>query len=111
MGTITQHVVRRLALVLPEVEESSHHGRPDLRVRGKIFATLPVETNTVNMKITPENLYGLLKREPEIFSKVWGDRWIGVDLGQVTEASIASLLEDAWRLTAPKGLIRRFDEK
>ena len=109
--TTTQDAVRRLALALPEVEESSHHGRPDLRVGGKIFATLPVGENTTNVKITPENLRSLLDREPEVFSRVWGDRWVGVDLDRVSEAGIAPLLEDGWRLAAPKRLVRAFDER
>lgn len=109
MAGVSQDVVRGLALRLPAVEESSHHGRPDLRVRGKIFATLPVETNSTNLKITPDNFRSLLEREPVVFSKVWGDRWVGVDLDQVSEAGIASLLEDAWRLVAPQALVRQLD--
>jgi hypothetical protein len=97
-------------LALPEVEESAHHGRPDLRVRGKIFATLPTESNSANVKITPENFHALLEREPGVFSKVWGDRWVGVDLDEISESGIAALLEDAWRLTAPKSLVRQLDE-
>jgi hypothetical protein len=46
---------RRLALALPEAEERAHGGRPDFRVRGKVFATLG----------WPDAEYGMVKLTPE----------------------------------------------
>ena len=109
--TTTQDHVRQFALSLPGVEESSHRGRPDLRVGGKIFATLPTETASVNVKIAPENLEHLLKREPETFSSIWGQRWVGVALARISFHEVCLLLEDAWRLTAPKRLQRELDAR
>ena len=31
---------RRIALSLPNAEQGSHHGQPDFRIGGRIFATL-----------------------------------------------------------------------
>ena len=94
---ISQQEARRFGLGLPGVEESSHHGRPDLRVGGKIFATLP-EGERVNTKIEPHNLEALVHRDPEVFSRVWGDRWIGIELTSAEASEVRLLLEDAWRL-------------
>lgn len=86
-----------------------HHGRLDIRVRNKIFATLPPD-GTVVLKITPENLETLTKLEPGTFGRVWGDRWVGVDPNQLSTKDVRELLFDAWKLAAPKRLIREFEE-
>ncbi|MDH3205545.1 MAG: MmcQ/YjbR family DNA-binding protein [Gemmatimonadota bacterium] len=106
-----QDQVRGFALSLPGVEESSHRGRPDLRVGGKIFATLPTESAAVNLKIAPENLEHLVARDPATFSSVWGQHWLGVALERISFDQICLLLEDAWRLTAPKRLLRELDAR
>jgi 8-oxo-dGTP pyrophosphatase MutT (NUDIX family)/predicted DNA-binding protein (MmcQ/YjbR family) len=106
----SQEDARLYVASLPGVEESSHHGRPDLRVAGKIFATLPAEGSSVNVKITPQNLEILLAREPRTFTRVWGERWVGVRLEAISYEEMVVLLEDAWRLTAPKRLQRELDE-
>lgn len=46
---LTQADARALALALPETHEASHMGTPDLRVRDKIFATLPPAGRTVSI--------------------------------------------------------------
>jgi hypothetical protein len=103
--TLTQNDVRRLALALPEAEEGAHMGHPDLRVRNKIFASLPAKPGTVAMKIRPENLDVLVRSDPETFSDVWGGRWLGVKLGRVSERMLKDLLKEAWELTAPRTLV------
>ena len=64
---LTQEEVRALALSLPEAQLSSHMGRPDLRVRNKIFATLPQDGRTVNMNTTPQGLDMLLRDGSDAF--------------------------------------------
>lgn len=106
--SLTQDEVRAFALSLPETHESSHHGTPDLRVRNKIFATLPAEGNAVNVKIVPDDLAMLVRSDPEAFRDLWGGRWLGVDLGRVDAGLIRELVVDAWCLTAPKSLVRAY---
>jgi hypothetical protein len=100
----TQSDVRRLALSLPETHEHAHFGRPDLRVRNKIFATLPPDGRTVNLKSTRPNLAALVATDPETFRDVWGGMWVGVDLARVDAEVLRVLVVDAWRLAAPKSL-------
>jgi len=78
-------------------------GHTDFRVCNKIFASLP-KPGQVAMKIAPENLDALVRSDPETFKDVWGGRWLGVNLDRVTRPVLRDLLEDAWRLTAPKSL-------
>jgi hypothetical protein len=101
---ITAAVVRRLALALPEATESSHFDHPDFRVRNKIFATLPKDGGMVCLKTTPANLDALVSFDATTFRDVWRARWIGVRLDGVTVPMLRELLEDAWRLAAPKRL-------
>ena len=82
-------------------------GTPDFRVRNKIFATLPPSLpGQVNLKVTPANLDALVRRAPATYRDVWGGRWIGVTLADIARAELRDLLRDAWRLAAPKALLR-----
>ena len=100
----TQDQVRAFALALPEAHEHSHMGRPDLRVRNKIFATLPQEGHSVNIKTTPLALDMLLRSDPETYHDVWGGRAVGVDLARVEPSELRELLVEGYRLAAPKTL-------
>ncbi|MFN8571173.1 MAG: MmcQ/YjbR family DNA-binding protein [Gemmatimonadaceae bacterium] len=103
---LTPQNIRTLALALPEVEERAHMGRPDFRVRNKIFATLPPDGRSFNVKIAPVNLDALVTASPETYRDVWAGRWVGVQLKGVSAQEATQLLEDAWNLVAPS-LLRR----
>ena len=105
-----QDLVRRLALALPETREQAHFGRPDLRVRNRIFATFPEDGRTVNLKTTPVNLDALVATDSSTFRKVWGDRWVGVELSRVHRSVLRDLIVEAWRLAAPKRLAAALEE-
>jgi len=106
---LTEERVRAFALSLPEAAESSHHGTPDFRVRNKIFATLPPAGGAVNVKCRPEDVDALVRLDPESFRDAWGVRWLGIDLGRVEAERVRELIVDAWRLAAPRALVRAFD--
>jgi hypothetical protein len=101
---LTQDDARALALALPEAHEGAHMGHADLRVRNKVFASLPRDARMVAVKTTPENLDALVRSDPETFRDVWGGRWVGVTLSRVSRATLRELLTDAWALTAPGSL-------
>lgn len=108
--TWSQEEVRRFALSLPEAHEHSHFGRPDLRVRNKIFATLPEDGRTVNLKATPLDLDLLVRSDPEAYRDVWGGRWVGVELSRVAPDTLRSLILDSYCLAAPKRLAASVQE-
>jgi hypothetical protein len=99
--------LRRVALALPEAQEKSHFGKPDFRVRNKIFASLP-EANRAVVKLTPEQQDMLVTAEPSVFSPVpggWGRRgWTSVALARCDEVTLKSALRAAWKNVAPKSL-------
>jgi hypothetical protein len=97
----TQALVRRLALALPGVIESSHQGTPDFRVNGKIFATLPPKhPGRVVLKVEPAELDFRARQDSAIYQDVWGGRWMGVELALITRAQLGELLQAAWELAA-----------
>jgi hypothetical protein len=102
---ITAATVRRLALALPEAVEGAHFGHADFRVGGKIFAGLPNDGASVNLKTTPVNLDALVTADPGTFRDAWGGRWVGVRLDRVSLPVLRGLMTDAWRLVAPKRLV------
>ncbi|HET6765691.1 MAG TPA: MmcQ/YjbR family DNA-binding protein [Longimicrobiaceae bacterium] len=108
-GRLDQQAVRAFALTLPEAHEGAHQGGPDLRVRNKIFATLPVGTGRVHLKVAPAHLPLLIQRDPDVFSDVWAGRWAGVRLDAADPAEVRQLLIDAYRLVAPKRLCDSLD--
>lgn len=106
MVTIAQ--VRKLALALPEAEESSHFGQPDFRVRGKIFADVSPDGSYATLKMTPELQAMMLSARPEAFfpaAGYWGRQgWTRYHMSKVQPGELQGLLEEAWLLVAPKRL-------
>ena len=64
---------RKIATRLPEAIESAHMGRPDFRVRGKVFASLGYPDAGWGMvKLTPEQQALCLEAEPAMFAPAKG---------------------------------------
>jgi hypothetical protein len=111
---------RRMALSMPEAIESSHMGHPDFRVKGKIFATLftprdDQQQRTWGMvKLTPQQQREFIDANPEIFEPVaggWGARGATkVNLKSADKASLRTAMLAAWRNTAPKTLVKKFEQ-
>lgn len=101
-------VFRSIALSLPEAEEKAHFGKPDFRVRNRIFASLPAGHAVV--KLTPDQQEMLTAAEPDVFASVgggWGRQgWTKVAFAGADEATVRSALTTAWRNVAPVALIR-----
>ena len=106
---------RSLALSMPEATEESHMNHPDFRVRGKIFATLGPEEAWGMVKLTPEQQGLFVRSEPKVFQPVkggWGRKGATyVQLEAATETSVRQAMIAAWRNTAPKRLVKQFEEE
>ena len=37
--------------------------------------------------------------------------WVAIDLARVDDEELAELIEEAWRTTAPKRVVKAFDER
>ena len=106
--------LRELALALPETEEKlTWEVHPTFRVRDKIFAILSEDEKSVRVKATKQAQEALVGSEPRTFfvpSYVGRHGWVGINLDRVDAVELEELLEEAWRLTAPKKMVRAFDE-
>ncbi|MEY2577162.1 MAG: hypothetical protein QOF80_2649 [Verrucomicrobiota bacterium] len=101
---------RRIALSLPEAEESAHMSHPDFRVGGKIFATLGYPDDDHGMVILPpQEQTRFVESHPKVFTPAkgaWGKRGsTAVSLGAVDKATLKRAIEIAWRKRAPKDLL------
>jgi hypothetical protein len=101
---------RRIALSLPEAEESAHMSHPDFRVGGKIFATLGYPDDDHGMVILPpEEQARFVQTYPKVFTPAkgaWGKRGsTAVNLTAVDKTTLKRAMEIAWRQRAPKDLL------
>jgi len=98
---------RRIALSLPGTEESSHMGKPDFRVGGKIFATLAsAEHGYGNLMLTLEQQAAFVEELPEVFLPIaggWGRMGMThIRLAVAKEDVLAGALRAAWKLRLEK---------
>jgi hypothetical protein len=101
---------RRMALRMPEAEESAHMSHPDFRVGGKIFATLGYPDMDHGMVILPpEEQARFVDTYANVFAPAkgaWGKRGsTSVCLEAVDKATLKRAVEMAWRNKAPKDLL------
>jgi hypothetical protein len=112
---MTVNEFRRIAVSLPEVEESAHMDHPDFRIGGKIFAALGYPDKGWGMvKLTPEQQRIFIQANPGVFSPAngaWGRQ--GSTLVRLKAASAEAVHEAmtaAWLARAPKKIIKHLDK-
>jgi len=101
--------VRAIAAKLPDVEASTIHGAPSLKVRGKLLACAALhrsaEPNTLAVRIGFNRRAELVAAEPDVFYVT--DHYLNyptvlVRLSRVRRDSLADLLHAAWQFVASK---------
>ena len=103
----TFETVRELALALPAVEEGSSYGTPAFRVRGKLFARMWEDGETLVLKIGFDARELLMQADPKTFyitDHYRGYPCVLVRLPVTEPGQLRDLLEEAWRFNAPKRL-------
>ncbi len=104
--------LRTICLALPEAVEGEGVGSPSFKVRDKIFAMHHPHQGRSSMWCkAPSGLQGVLvENEPERFfvpPYVGKNGWVGVWLDvELDWSQIRDLVEDSYRMTAPKRLIK-----
>lgn len=117
-----QEDVRRIALALPEaVQEKDGNG---YRVKGKLFVwtylerVVPKEPRVPNPEVVAVRVNGegekqiLLAADPTKFfttAHYTGYPAILVRLPEIEVDELTELITDAWRIQAPKSLVKKFD--
>ncbi len=99
---------RKLVLSFADAEELAHHGHPDFRVGGKIFATLGYPDQTHGMvQLTPEQQSEFRHDHPQVFSPAagkWGQKGSTiVNLPKATKTVLQTAVEAAWKNAVSKG--------
>lgn len=106
---MTSDDFRTLALRQFEAVESSHMGKADFRVRGKIFATLRDEEGLGTLKLAPGDQQAILATNGACArpaAGAWGARgWTVFGLADVDSVQMAVWLKHAWAAAAPKSLV------
>jgi hypothetical protein len=98
---------------LPEVEEGTWYRTPCLRVRKKSFCRLKEDGETLVVRVVDlQDKEALLRGRPDLyFTTPHYDRYpyVLVRLADADPGELRELLEDAWRVTAPKRLVSARD--
>lgn len=97
---------------LPGVAEGSSYGTPAFKVRGKLFARLHQDGESLVVRVDPEQRELLLRAGDEAFfiTDHYRDHpWMQVRLAVVDHGQLQALLHYAWRLRAPPALLKQHD--
>ena len=103
----TLDTVRKLALELPEVEESTTYGSPAFKVHGKLLACIAinksVEPDTVAVSLDFDQRAELLAIDPKVYYLT--DHYVSypvvlVRLSQIQPDALRDLLGTSWQFVA-----------
>ncbi|MFC7621982.1 MmcQ/YjbR family DNA-binding protein [Microlunatus sp. GCM10028923] len=98
----------RLVDLLPEVERSEGPDWTGFKVHGKGFGYLWERTATVGLKQTIAEQLALVHERPDVFEIQFTTGqfgWVVVRLDGIEPDELSELTFEAWRLTAPAGLV------
>jgi hypothetical protein len=97
--------VRRMAMALLGTTESPHHRYTSFRVRGRIYATAPVDGGSLHVFLDEEDRDRMVRLDPNAYEKLgWGRKIVGlrVDLERAQPYDVGALLRIAWQRKLPK---------
>jgi hypothetical protein len=109
---VTFETVRRLALEFPAVEEGTSYGTPAFRVRGKFLARLREDGESLAIKCGFDERDLRMQADPKTFfttEHYHGYPTVLVRMATVDAADLRDVLEQAWRLHAPKRIVVAYD--
>jgi len=105
--------VRAIGARFPGVEEGTSYGTPSLKVRGKFLCRMRTNPDALVMRVIDlQDAQALLRGQPDVFFVTpHYDNYpvVLVRLEAVDPEQLAELVEDAWRLQAPKRVVAAFD--
>jgi len=100
---------RKSALALPEVEEKSHFGRPDFRIKNKIFASLHQDKFSMMVKLSVIEQSVFCAFDETIIYPVpggWGRHGATmINLKKIKKDMFLDALTTAWKNIAPPKLV------
>jgi hypothetical protein len=117
---MTIEQLRALCLSLPGTSEketwgdAEHAGDVTFRVRDKIFVITGQAGGSASIRTTIEQQAELIETFPGLFRSapyVGRFGWVVADLDAADDSLLASIIEGAWRRTAPKAVVRAWEEQ
>src|SRR4051795_12277154 len=97
----------------PGVELGTSYGTPSMKVRNKFMCRMRTNPDALVMRVIDlADAEALLKGQPDVFfitPHYGGYPAVLVRLDAVDPAQLAELVEDAWRIQAPKRLVAAHD--
>lgn len=111
---ITIDDVRQFALSLPKTEEAEHWDKPSFRVNGKIYAVVQKDGLSLVVKTTKEEREAFTTLESEIYSVPSNFQRLNymiVNMERIRKDEFQLILVRAWRLVAPKQIVKVYDER
>ena len=104
--------VREFAVTLPRAYEAVVRGRIKFRVGQIVFVAFSKDGETMGFGFPKDWRAALVESEPEKFSlPSAGDMrysWVHVRLDAIDEEEMRDLVENAWALCAPKGVVEEY---
>lgn len=103
--------LRAFALSLPETREQPHHEMSSFRVRGKIFTTVPADGEHLHVFVGEDLTRAATGHDAKTYEELWwGKRLYGIRvfLPTAERDMICDLVEEAWRVKAPKDLLEEY---
>jgi len=100
---VTFESVRRMALSLDSVEESTSYGTPAFKVRGVLLARLHQQGDALVVRADFEQRAELMAADPETYfitDHYLNYEWVLVRLSRVHPDALRDLLRGAWRSAA-----------
>ncbi|MGW7485159.1 MmcQ/YjbR family DNA-binding protein [Nonomuraea muscovyensis] len=106
--------VRDLAEDLPGVEQSESWGTPSLKVGGKMILRQHEDPELMVVKVALDERDALTRERPEVFIVTPHYEkypYMLVKTAALADDELRELIIEAWRMTAPKRLLKVFDER
>ena len=116
---MTLDELRELCFSLPGTHEketwgdAEHAGDLTFRVRDKIYLITGQSAEGATIRTSTEQQADLISAFPEAFSVaayVGRFGWVSVNFSAVEPDLLREVIVSAWRRTAPKAIVRSFDE-
>ncbi|MFL6123419.1 MmcQ/YjbR family DNA-binding protein [Actinophytocola sp.] len=107
--------VREIATGLPRTIERLVRDRVKFNVGRIVYVALSRDEQVMGCGFPKEERDAVIAAEPDKFSMPGkGDQryhWIVVELRNVTRDELRELVTDAWRMCAPKTVVREYDAR
>jgi hypothetical protein len=111
---VTLATLRRLARRLPEVEEGTSYGTLACRVKGKLLARLREDDESLALRSDFDEREILIEADPDTYfitDHYRNHPLLLVHLSSIEAGELEALLEESWRLVAPKRALAAFDAR